>query len=165
MDEDRRISSGWQWFWHYKKIGLYGEQIERYRSLFSDSQIKFFLHEDLNQRPEKVLEDIFSFLDIDSTFKPDTSYTYNKSGTPRNKKMASIINNTIRHLNSQPILKHSIKRMSSYSVRRKFIDGLRNIGLKRDNIPLDAEKHLAEYYRDDVSRLSKTINRDLSVWL
>ncbi|MDP9351064.1 MAG: sulfotransferase [Chloroflexota bacterium] len=71
--EESRIQSGWEHIWHYRNMGLYGEQLERYYSLFAPEQIRVFLYEDLVQRPEEMLQECYQFLGVDDEYVPDMS--------------------------------------------------------------------------------------------
>lgn len=61
----------------YKSRGFYGEQLERYRKFFRKDQILVLLYEDFVENPEKMLQKIFTFLEVDPAFAPDMSERYN----------------------------------------------------------------------------------------
>ena len=61
----------------YKSRGFYGEQMERYRNVFPEKQMKIFLYEDFVKDPKKILREIFLFLGVDPNFSPDMSERYN----------------------------------------------------------------------------------------
>ncbi len=54
---------------YYIDQGRYKEQLERYLGLFDRSQIKVMIYDDLNQ-PQKFIQSIFSFLEVDATIMP-----------------------------------------------------------------------------------------------
>jgi len=61
-------------YWHR---GLYGEQLERYYKLFKPEQILIILYEDFVSDQLGTIQQIFAFLDVDDSFKPDISKRYN----------------------------------------------------------------------------------------
>jgi len=61
----------------YKHRGLYGEQLQRYLKYFPPKQLKIFLYENFVERPEDLLREAFTFLDVESSFTPDMSERYN----------------------------------------------------------------------------------------
>ena len=75
--EDRRVADHWEHLWHYKRMGLYHEQLRRYYDAFPVGQIKVFLYKDLRTEPERVMRDLFAFLGVDPTFVPDMSQRHN----------------------------------------------------------------------------------------
>ncbi|MBU0766666.1 sulfotransferase [Patescibacteria group bacterium] len=61
----------------YKSRGFYGEQLERYFKYFTHEQLKIFLYEDFTSSPQKVIKGLCEFLEVDTTFTPDTSNRFN----------------------------------------------------------------------------------------
>ena len=78
--EDARIRDHWEHIWHYKRMGLYGEQLQRYYDIFDPDQIKVYLYDDFCSDPGKVMRDLFFFLGVDEDFNPDMSSKPNVSG-------------------------------------------------------------------------------------
>jgi sulfotransferase family protein len=75
--EEERIRAGWEHIWHYKRMGLYHEQLRRYYDAFPAERIRVFLYKDLRREPRRTLEEIFRFLEVDPDFVPDTRERYN----------------------------------------------------------------------------------------
>jgi len=80
--EDERIAAGWEHIWHYKKMGLYAEQLERYFALFGRENVRVDLYYDFKTRPVELMQEIFAYLDVDNTFAPDISQRYNEASVP-----------------------------------------------------------------------------------
>jgi len=62
--EDRRIAAGWADFWHYKRIGLYGEQLEHLYTVFPAEQVLLLRYHDLVDNPAGTLDRICAFLGV-----------------------------------------------------------------------------------------------------
>jgi hypothetical protein len=62
--EDKRWAEGWEPFWLYRSLGMYGEQLARWLSLFPREQMKIVLSEDLAATPQEVVSDIYEFLGV-----------------------------------------------------------------------------------------------------
>ena len=62
--EDRRIAAGWAPFWHYTRLGRYGEQIERLFWLFPREQVHILRYRDLVDSPTPALDAICAFLGV-----------------------------------------------------------------------------------------------------
>ena len=56
--EDQRVAAGWADFWHYKRIGLYGQQVEHLYSVFPREQVLVFRYRDLVEDPPGTLDRI-----------------------------------------------------------------------------------------------------------
>ena len=50
----------------YKRRGIYVEQLIRYFKYFSRNQILIIKSDDLFKSPEKIMHEVYSFLDIDN---------------------------------------------------------------------------------------------------
>ena len=55
----------------------------------------------------------------------------------------------------KPIVPGAVKRRADAILQR---------GLVRPPLPADAQAYLADVYRDEVARLAKLIDRDLTAW-
>lgn len=55
---------------HYSYLdrGKYVKQLKRYRKYFSKDQMLILMNDELKEEPEKVMKEIFEFLDVDSNF-------------------------------------------------------------------------------------------------
>jgi len=166
LGEKRAAEGGWAHWYHYKRIGLYGEQLERYYRLFSKDQIKVFLFEDLQQEPLRVLRDIFTFLGVDPDFVPNISQKHNPYGVPRFRWLQQWLlrPSKLKNIFLTPI------RLTVPEAKRKelLIRILRDWNIKslpRPKLDPELRKQLVEYYRKDIFKLQDLIGRDLSHWL
>jgi sulfotransferase family protein len=64
-EEDRRVAAGWAAFWHYLRLGRYGEQLEHLYTLFPRQQVLVFRYVRLVDEPARVLDEICAFLGVD----------------------------------------------------------------------------------------------------
>lgn len=156
--EDQRVADNWMPSWHYRRRGLYGDQVERYLRRFDRQQIRFYLYDDLVEHPARLLKDLFGFLGIDDTFQPDISGRHNVSGLPRNKRLHAALAgaNGIKAL-ARPFLPHQ--------TARRLAHRLRMWNLTRPRLPEAVRDQLAAFYRSDILRLQQLLERDLTAWL
>lgn len=153
-NEARRINENWEWFWHYTQVGYYGEQIQNYTQLFSPEQIKIYLYEDLKSNPLALFEDIFSFLEVDTSFQPDLTIRPNKSGMPKNKLLHQI-------LTKPNLLKAALKPLIPAAIRQK----IQHQNLAKPSLLPKARQQLINIYKSDILHCQNLIDRDLSSWL
>ena len=158
-NESKRIEDNWSPLYHYINKGYYSEQIERYFNEFPIGNIKILLFEDIIQNTKECLIDIFRFLQVDDTFEVDFSRKLNASGIPRG------------------VFGFILKKMRYYRVMPKFAlsDYLPNFIINfifksvYTKSPKLSSKHRKEltnkYYKEEIKKLQKLINRDLSAWL
>ncbi len=150
----------------YIKFGNYASHLEHYLEFFPSSQIHTILYEDIKSQPEIVIERLFKFLDVDSTFKPlnilskaNTAYSYR---FPQ-------VNNFIK----------SVSRMIRTVTGDRFAEGIKatkilvpiekfnNVASNTSVVPplsKDDRKRLHDIFAEDIESLSILLNRDLSHW-
>ena len=155
LAENKRLKDNWDFIWGYKKCGLYYNQVKSFTDNFSN--VKVVLQEDLKNDTSATLEDIYSFLELDEKFKTDVSIKHNESGTPNNifsKFLLSrnnIFSTVIRELMKRFIPRDLLEKVASKSLERMSI-------LEKDEIALKT------YFFNDICKLEKLINKDLSSW-
>lgn len=138
------------------EFGLYSEQVRRYLNAFPPENVKIYLYEDYRQNPVGTLSDLFGFLSVDSGFQPDRTRRLMEPHVPRFVAMAYFF--------KRYGLWQQARRWSPPFLTRRF----RAVAFrKRARLALTAEDRqtLREYYRVDVVRLSKLLERNLDAWV
>jgi hypothetical protein len=157
--EPDRIAAGWEWSWHYQRMGFYGAQIARYLEHVDREQLTVYLFEEFKADPIAVTQDIFRVLGVDDTFVPNTSMRYEKSGVPKSDRFQQFLLDP----------DHWIRRLSRYilpeAVRERLLIRMKNVNLEKPPLERAVRERLIAAYRDDVLHLQKLIDRDLSTWL
>ncbi len=62
--EDERVARGWAPFWHYRRLGLYGEQLRDLTELFGADQVHVLRYRDLVETPVEALDAVSNFLGV-----------------------------------------------------------------------------------------------------
>lgn len=157
--EDQRIEAYWGYMWHYRRVGCYLEQLKRYHALFPATQIRTYLHEDLEANPSAVTKDIFAFLGVDDKFEPETSLRYNATGTARSTLLRDLIM-------KQSKVKSLYKRLvPNRKLRNKLAAPLYRHAFKKERLDPELRTKLTAGYRDEILELGDFIDRDLTAWL
>src|SRR5690606_16535386 len=83
--ETDRVAKGWgPWpFWAYRDVGHYANQLRTYYELFDREQISMCFHKELRDDAGSLLQKIYAFIGVDSTFIPDTSVQHNVGNRPK----------------------------------------------------------------------------------
>ncbi|MEB3357069.1 MAG: sulfotransferase [Synechococcales bacterium] len=143
----------------------YFASLQPYFETFDAGQIKIFLFEDLKQRPEELLKEVFGFLGIDKNVSIDFSRkTYNKGGLPKNRALfrgLEILRGRVR----EPLVK--MLPQSLYAKLRLGYSYVKEANLKSDSLKLSpaGREKVIEQHREDIYQLQNLIGRDLSSWL
>src|ERR1700722_13053280 len=92
--EDERIAAGWADFWHYKRLGLYGRQLQHLYSVFGLEQVHVFRYRDLVDSPAGTLDRICEFLGVapgQVTTIPRENVTAHPELTRRHRHLARML--------------------------------------------------------------------------
>jgi hypothetical protein len=143
---------------HYPflEVGLYTAQVKRYLDLFPGNNIRIYWYEEAWKDPPSLLEDLFDFLSVDSTFRSDTS----KKKLQRRAPRFTVLNYLVKQFG----ISHRLREMTPVRLRPQIRTLLFRDGFRLKMRPLD-RRYLVDYYRDDVVNLASLLNRDLSGWL
>jgi hypothetical protein len=63
-EEDARVAAGWAEFWHYMRLGRYGQQLENLFLRFPREQVFILRYRSLIDAPAGTLDDICEFLGV-----------------------------------------------------------------------------------------------------
>jgi Sulfotransferase family len=157
VEEDLKAPyQSWNAASQYISLGLYTDQVKRYLQLFPANQVKIILHDDLKLDALKTVQEIYSFLEIDSTFVPNLEEKHNESFLFRN----DFINALYRRI--------KLVAWINKKINPKFKRKLSSLVTKKKNLPTlsqEDKEFLLPYFTEDIHHLEMLINRDLSSWL
>lgn len=157
--EEQRINDNWGWSYHYKKVGLYYNQVKYYLDNFK--YVKIFLFEDLKDIPN-LLNDLYKFIDVVPNDDCLEFKEFNRSGIPKNKIIGDLVN---RKGSLYKVLKPIVKIFIPNRIRYHIVSVLKNKNLKKHEMSAEDRNYLVDFYSEDIGKLSQLINRDLSHWL
>lgn len=154
--ENERIDAGWEHIWHYKKMGLYGQQLAQLYSVFPREQVKIYLYDDLQKDPKSILLDAFAYLGVNTDFEPNFKIKHNQGGIPNKGVVA--------HLFTRPSrIKAIVKPWLPESLRTYYLEQ-KHKRLSRPVMSSNARNVLVEHYQDDIETLERLLDRDLGSW-
>lgn len=146
----------------YAQVAKQGEQLERLLSIFPAEQVKIILFDDFRADPGKVYEETLSFL----------------GAAPDGRRNFPVVNDNkvlrFRWLGN-PVNSGSRLGAVITSVKRKL--GLKSLGLTKLVQQLNGRREvrkpispafraeLSEVFREDVLKISRIVDRDLTSWL
>lgn len=132
------------------------EQAARYLRELPPARVHVALYDDLQRAPERLLAQVFEFLDVDAGFAPDLSRRHHEPVVPKLATAAYWLKRAGVWPRGCAILPAALRaRMRSLLARPRADLVMR---------PED-RAFLADYYRDDVAKLAALLGRDLTAWL
>ena len=157
-EEDRRVAEGWEPLWHYRRVGMYGQQLARYRSVFPTDQILLIGFEEWVRRPEAVLRRVLDFVGAVSPEPLPRPPHLNASASPRSF-------GAMRALEHEGGLFDMARRLLPRAIRSRLGTTARRV-LLRERAPADEEarSYLGRAYREDRERL-KAFGVDTTSWV
>ena len=158
--EPKRIAQGWRPTWYYQDLGFYAHQVKAYFDNFS--AVKVCLFDDLKREPATLIQDIFRFLEVDATFRPDITANYNISGVPRLKLFKSLFR---RNPPLQGIVSFLGKTIFTEDGWTGLREKLKAKLLVKTTMKPETKHDLENLYRDDIAKLQSLIGRDLTHWM
>ncbi|MCI0635790.1 MAG: sulfotransferase, partial [Actinobacteria bacterium] len=140
----------------YVRYGFYGAQLAPYYERFDAGQIRVCLYDDLQTEPASLLRGLYEHLGVDASFAPDLGTRFNPRRRPP----------------KHPGFNRFVSRAPVRALRGLVPDAWRARAKararRRSDVPLEfpaaTRRMLLDLYRDDIARLERRIDRDLSVW-
>lgn len=157
--EDERVEAGWEWSWHYRRMGFYGAQLARYLEYFDREQLHVYRFGTLTDDAVGFAQTVFRDLGIDASFVPDTGVRRRATGVPKLDWLHRFIGNP-----DHPLRKWS-RSILPEAVRDRILTSVKNANLEKPPLPDTARARLADVYCEDVRRLERLLDRDFSDWL
>jgi hypothetical protein len=159
--EDKRMSEGYHFDYSYVAKGFYYEQVKDYLDNFTN--VKVIFYNQLETNPQKVLDEIYTFLGVDASLNTSELKQRNQSGEMKIKWFKKII--TTR---KNPVLNFFRKLMGRETkkrLRNRIKSMLLKYNLKKTEMPQETRRKLIEIYREDIKKLATLLNKDLGDWL
>lgn len=145
--------------------GFYYAPLSYYFDRFGQEQVKVFFYDDLCDNPQKFMQDIYQYLEVNEQFEPNTAKKAQVAKIPKNKTINNLLkkNNILRNTATN-ILKTVMPVETRQRLRKRLID-LNSQHKKQVPMSPEERQQLIELYREDVLQLQDLVRRDLSNWL
>lgn len=142
--------------------GFYHHHIENFLEVFSKDQLLILIYENLKKNPKEFLTEILTFLEVDESFEPSVlNKIVNKAGKPTNKTPTKKIYDKIKHI-IPSFVKSPMKKIfnSNFQPRQ---NGTIMTEYDRGMAP-EIRLKLQEIFSDEIEKLEKLVEKDLSFW-
>lgn len=148
----------------FRKESLHYHNLNKYYETFPSKNIKIIIFEDFKDNPEKGMQDLFEFLGVDASFRPNSlNKTINQSVTVRSRKLSSIAAKLISYLR-----KNNFHAIYEFISRNKYLYNIyRLINTRTSRYKkLTAKERMSyySYFKDDIKQLEKLLQIKLDSW-
>ncbi len=144
--------------------GLYAQHLKRYYNLFPRENIHIILLDEVKDNPEKVMQELYSFLDVDENFSPSSLHKKQHAAVKTRckalKKAGYVFLKFLERLKLKSAHNKVGRNRNLYSIYRKI-----NL-LPYQYPPMEqkTERILKDFFREDIEKLEKLIGKDLKIW-
>lgn len=145
-----------EYYWNYMYFasGLYYEQVKRYFELFNSENIKVIIFEDMVKDIQKTYQEVSSFLEIeyqeiDIEKENESQSVYLPLLSFFGRKVTSRINRVFK------FKKKKIRDYLIYRLQKK---------VKPKKLNVETREKLLMFYAEDIQKLEKLLDRNLSIW-
>ncbi|MBO0342098.1 MAG: sulfotransferase [Bacteroidota bacterium] len=161
QQEKKRKEKGFGDFWRYSEHSFYYEKCQAYIKAFGAENVKIVLFEDIKERPEGLLSELFDFLGVDKSFKAENlNVIYNKGGVYKKDGLTSF-------LLKPSFLKSMVLKYGGSFISKKYKRFKKGVlernTIEKPKIEESTLKYLKELFKEDVNNL-KTLGVDTSQW-
>ena len=140
----------------YIERGLYFPQLKRFFDLFPKENIKIILFEDFISDTKNVLKDLFLFLNV-SPISVNTDEVKNKGKLPK----FPLFNRRLKSFRRKMFFLFPDKMPGWVVSLYDFLF----MNSKKPVLSKSEREKLLEFFKEDIEKTQKLINRDLSDWL
>ena len=159
--EDRRVAAGWAEFWHYKRIGLYGEQLEHLYTMFAAEQVLLLRYIDLVDNPSDTLDRICAFLGVRQGLVADVpreNVTAHPDHTRRHQYLSRV-------LRSGSAITTRLPGHPAKALIDRLEGSLQRGAAPRRPLTWQQRQALIPFFEGDVRLLENMTGQDFSRWL
>jgi Sulfotransferase family len=159
--EEERVAAGWAPFWHYTRLGRYGEQLDHLLGLFPQEQVFILRYRDLVDAPAQTLDELCAFLGVRPAIiaqVPRENVTAHPESSPSHQAVARVLRAAAgagRHLpgTTGTVLTRPLERF------------LQRSGGPRQPLTWEQRQQVLPYVEDDIRVLEKITEMDFGDWL
>jgi hypothetical protein len=155
--EDERMAANFHHLWHYRHMGLYGEQLTPFVETFGRERVLVLDHAEYESSPDTVLRRCFRFLGLDDALSgvKASGARVNEGGTrPR-----ALVELETR-LRANPTVHAALRRGVPLRLRSAF----RRIGRERAQIDETSRAFLDDFYDADKGKLRDVLGASAPSW-
>jgi hypothetical protein len=156
--EAGRTRQGWSMIWRYAGSSRYAARVRHYLDAFGAERVRVYRFEDFIADPQATLTDLWHWLGIDLSIRPDTTRAINVSSRPRSRLVASLIS-------KRSPLAALARALVPAELRGRVTEAVRGLNAgARGRVDERSAAYLREQFREDVQETEALLGRALG-WL
>jgi hypothetical protein len=159
--EEQRAAAGWADFWHYKQLGLYGQQVQHLYSVFPAEQVLLLRYRHLVGDPAGTLNRICAFLGVSQGLisdLPRENVTAHPDQTRRHRYLSKVLRAGYAVTTALP--GHPAKKVID-----RLEASLQQGAAPRRPLTWSERQALIPFFESDIRLLEDITGEDCSGWL
>ena len=147
----------------YIEKGLYYKQIKRYLNYFEMDQLLILSLDEIKAYPEKVVESIYEFLGVDSSYLP--AFISNKSNQAKQVRFPFVIE--LMTLFSDLLVSSKLSSLLTFLKKvgfKKLVMNANTKAIKYPDMDVKTKEYLRAAFREDIIKLEHLLDKDFSSW-
>jgi hypothetical protein len=149
----------------YRERALFGEQVERWLTIFGRERVHVIVFEDMVANPRTEFRRTLEFLGIDPDYQPESFAAHNVAHGARSPLLRRVFNSRPVQWVAWRALPRLIGDTKTRAlVRRVSQSGLQRRSIAREKIDPALRRSLEAYYAADVGKLSQLLGRDMAAF-
>ena len=159
--EEQRVAAGWADFWHYKRLGLYGQQLQHLYSVFPPERVLVFRYRDLIDHPAGALDRICAFLGVAQgvvSELPRENVTAHPERTRRHQALSLV-------LRAGSAVTAKLPGHSGKALIDRLESSLQDGAAPRRPLTWEERQSLIPFFESDIGLLSDLTGEDFSLWV
>jgi len=162
LEEDFKVLNNWSLGHFHMNLGLYYQPVKAYLENFSNVKVLFY--EDYCENQEDVIRSIYTFLNVDDSYKPNLNVRYNESGVPRARYIHDFLINPSKSRSEITRILRKVLPEKNIRAIKEVVMSL-NLNKKKYSLSEKELNFLLSELEGDVKKLSRLLKRDLDHWL
>ena len=142
---------------HWMKIGRYHEMLSRYLDVIPREQFSFYLFEDMRRDTLTVVQRLYRFLGVDTSYQPDLETPHNVGGMPARAGVERFLTSKKLRALAEPLVPKAVADLAR-RIRTANLE-------KAPPLPPEMRRNMIGFFEDDIARAQGLLGLDLSGWL
>ena len=160
LKEPSRLLNNWSSTFAYVDQGKFYSQVKSYKEAFSNVHV--IILEEFIKDKQKFLKDLYTFLNINPSFKNSFNEEHNVSGVPRFKYFHKLL---VHDNPLKTIIQKILSPIVSAEKLRKIARSARTLNQgEKMELSGNDEQYLIKEYKDEISNLEHILDRNLNIW-
>ncbi len=144
---------------------MYSKALKKWLEIFPREKIFVVVLEELSQNPTVGIQELYSFLGVDSNFIPQVVTTKtNTVHTYYFPRIQKVLKNTHSTIKKHPTLSKFLKRIRPLYMAKEKLNQKNRKPYKKPDISSNTKEFLKQIFKKETEELEKILKIDLSLW-